>query len=140
MEMVVQSPDDLTGSIHRECLDYIAVLNETCLRRTLRSYFACYLRARTRLALAKDAPEPRVIQPPELGGVVEIPEAGRTPSPGRTTRGAMKHSLQTMLGLHPCALKPRCSTIEPCAEFRRGRLWRCRYSAMTRVRQAGCRT
>ncbi len=64
------------GSIRRECLDHIIVLNQTCLRRTLRSYFAYYLHARTHLALAKDAPEPRAIQPPELGAVVEIPEVG----------------------------------------------------------------
>ena len=38
------------GSIRRECLDHIIVLNETCLRWTLRSYFAYYLHARTHLA------------------------------------------------------------------------------------------
>jgi hypothetical protein len=52
------------------------VPNETCLRRTLRLYFAYYLHARTHLALAKDAPEPRAIQSLELGAVVEIPEVG----------------------------------------------------------------
>jgi putative transposase len=40
----------LIGSIRRECLDHIIVLNETCLRWTLRSYFAYYLHARTHLA------------------------------------------------------------------------------------------
>ena len=35
-----------------------------------------YLKARTHLALSKDTPEPRAIQPPELGVVVEYPEVG----------------------------------------------------------------
>ena len=64
------------GSSRRECLDHIVVFNESSLRRTLKSYFAYYLHARTHLALAKDAPEPRAIQPPELGARVEIPEVG----------------------------------------------------------------
>jgi len=66
----------LIGSVRRECLDHVVVLNETGLRRTLRSYFNYYLKARTHLALGKDAPEPRAIQPPKLGAVVEIPEVG----------------------------------------------------------------
>ena len=61
----------LIGSIRRECLD-----RESSLRRTLKSYFYYYLRARAHLALGKDTPEPRAIQPPELGRVVEIPEVG----------------------------------------------------------------
>jgi putative transposase len=66
----------LIGSVRRECLDHVVVLNETGLRRTLKSYFNYYLKARTHLALGKDAPEPRAIQPPKLGAVVEIPEVG----------------------------------------------------------------
>lgn len=66
----------LIGSVRRECLDHVVVLNETSLRRTLRSYFNYYLKARTHLALGKDAPEPRAIQPPKLGAVVEILEVG----------------------------------------------------------------
>ncbi len=52
------------------------VFNESSLRRILKSYFEYYLHSRTHLALAKDAPEPRPIQPPEFGAVVEIPEVG----------------------------------------------------------------
>jgi transposase InsO family protein len=66
----------LVGSIRRECLDHILVLNESSLRCILKSYFQYYLHSRTHLALAKDAPEPRAIQSPELGAVVEIPEVG----------------------------------------------------------------
>jgi len=66
----------LVGSIRRECLDHVIVLNESSLRRILKSYFEYYLYSRTHLALDKDAPEPRAIQSPELGAVIEIPEVG----------------------------------------------------------------
>ncbi len=64
------------GSIRRECLDPVVVFNESSLRGLLNSYFAYYLPVRTPLALAKDAPEPRALQGPEMGAVVEIPEVG----------------------------------------------------------------
>src|SRR5580704_13717903 len=66
----------LIGSIRRECLDHIIVWNERSLRRTLRSYFAYYQRSRTHLALAKDAPESRVVEEPERGRIVVIPQVG----------------------------------------------------------------
>lgn len=66
----------LVGSIRRECLDHVVVFNEASLRGILQSYFMYYLKARTHLALSKDTPEPRAIQPPELGVVVEYPEVG----------------------------------------------------------------
>ena len=50
------------------------MFSESSLRRTLKSYFDYYLHARTHLALSKDTPEPRAIQPPQLGQVVEVPE------------------------------------------------------------------
>ena len=64
------------GSIRRECLDHVIVLHESSLRRTLKSYFEYYHRSRTHLSLGKDAPEPRAIQPPELGSVVTVPHVG----------------------------------------------------------------
>ena len=66
----------LIGSIRRECLDHVIVFNERSLRRILRSYFAYHQRWRTHLALGKDAPITRKIQPPKLGQVIEIPEVG----------------------------------------------------------------
>ena len=66
----------LIGSIRRECLDHLIVLNESSLRRVLKSYFAYYHGARTHLSLEKDAPKTRPIQPPERGAVVELPEVG----------------------------------------------------------------
>ena len=64
------------GSIRRECLDHIIVLNKRHLKRTLASYFDYYHRWRTHLSLDMDAPEYRPVQPPELGKVVEFPEIG----------------------------------------------------------------
>ena len=66
----------LIGSIRRECLHHVIVLGERHLRRTLQSYFEYYHCTRTHLSLAKDAPEPRAIQRPEMGEVVEIAEVG----------------------------------------------------------------
>jgi putative transposase len=64
------------GSIRRECLNHVLVLDERHLRRTLTRYIAYYHRARTHLSLDKDAPDRRLIEPPEFGMVLQIPEVG----------------------------------------------------------------
>jgi len=64
------------GSIRRECLDHIIVLNEQHLRRLLRTYVAYYQRSRTHLALDKDAPDPRSVSSADGGPVVARPEVG----------------------------------------------------------------
>jgi putative transposase len=64
------------GSLRRECLDHVIVLGEMHLRRIVRRYVSYYHRARTHLALEKDAPEPRTVQTPEKGTVIEISEVG----------------------------------------------------------------
>ena len=64
------------GSLRRECLDQIIVFNESSMRRILKGYFEYYEHSRTHLALEKDAPECRAIQPPELGVVIELPQVG----------------------------------------------------------------
>jgi hypothetical protein len=51
---------------------HIIVFNESSLRRILKAYFEYYEHSRTHLALAKDAPESRTIQPPALGTVIEL--------------------------------------------------------------------
>lgn len=66
----------LIGSIRRECLDHVIVLNEAGLRRMLKSYVDYYERSRTHLSLGKDAPIGRPIQPATMGHVVEIPLVG----------------------------------------------------------------
>jgi putative transposase len=64
------------GSIRRECLDSVIVLNKRHLKRTLTSYFDYYHRWRTHLSLDMDAPEHRPVQPPELGEVLEFSDIG----------------------------------------------------------------
>ncbi len=64
------------GTIRRECLDHMIVFNERCLYRHLKSFVDYYHRSRTHLALEKDSPEPRTIQPPASGRIIAIPLMG----------------------------------------------------------------
>jgi len=66
----------LIGSIRRECLDHVIVLNEAGLRRVLKSYVEYYERSRTHLSLGKDSPISRPVQPAAMGRVVENPQVG----------------------------------------------------------------
>jgi transposase InsO family protein len=65
------------GTIRRECLDHLIVFNERSLYRHLQRFVDYYHRSRTHLALNKDAPEPRPIQPPESGRICLDSGAGR---------------------------------------------------------------
>jgi len=58
------------GSIRRECLDHVIVLNEDHLRRTLSEFFTYYHEARAHLSLDRNSPIPRLVDPPEKGKVV----------------------------------------------------------------------
>jgi len=69
----------LIGSLRRECLDQVIVLNEASSYRILRAYSCYHERTRAHLALGKDAPEPRTAQLPESGTVVELPQVGGLP-------------------------------------------------------------
>ena len=60
------------GSIHRECLDHIVVLNECHLKRILRGYFAYCPQRRPRRYLELESPDCRSAQPPDLGEVIEF--------------------------------------------------------------------
>ena len=74
-----QSPyvERLIGSIRRELLDHVIVLDERHLWRLLREYVDLYCHpARTHLSLEKDAPIPRPVEPPSMGEVVSIPVLG----------------------------------------------------------------
>ena len=64
------------GSIRRECLDHMIILNERHLKRILSSYVACYHGASTHLSLAKDTPDGREVQAIENGSVVELKQVG----------------------------------------------------------------
>ncbi len=64
------------GSIRRDCLDHVIVLDERHLRRVLGSYLDYYHRSRTHLSLGKDAPDGRPIQPVGGGKIVAFPQVG----------------------------------------------------------------
>jgi hypothetical protein len=66
----------LIGSIRRECLDHVIILNERHLRCVLSSYFQYHHDTRTHLSLGKDCPRPRRIQLPSTGNIIAFPEVG----------------------------------------------------------------
>src|ERR1035437_5742672 len=59
------------GSIKRECLDHVIILNESHLRSILTDYIFYYNKYRTHLGLNKDSPEGRPIQ--TVGKIEKIP-------------------------------------------------------------------
>lgn len=85
IEQVVTAPrspwqnayvERIIGSIRRECLDHVIILNERHLRRVLSAYFEYHHRSRTHLSLGKDCPEPRPVLPPSTGAVVAFLQVG----------------------------------------------------------------
>jgi transposase InsO family protein len=66
----------LIGTLRRECLDHVVVLNATHLRRVLRDYLVYYHTTRTHLSLDKDPPEPRLVERPNQGAIVATPLVG----------------------------------------------------------------
>jgi putative transposase len=66
----------LIGSIRRECLDHVIVVNERGLSQMLTCYLTYYHQSRTHLALAKDARQPWTITPAAVGPVIATPQVG----------------------------------------------------------------
>jgi putative transposase len=66
----------LIGSIRRELLDHVIVLNAWHLRHLLQAYVDYYHRFRTHRALDMDAPFSRPVQPPALGPIREVSAVG----------------------------------------------------------------
>jgi putative transposase len=66
----------LIGSVRRDCLDHVIILNERHLLRVLRSYASYYHASRTHRSLDHDCPEPRPIEPADMGKVVAQPQVG----------------------------------------------------------------
>jgi transposase InsO family protein len=64
------------GSIRRECLDHLIVINEDHLRRILREYFDYYHNARPHQSLERNSPVPRKTEPPPRGRIISIPQVG----------------------------------------------------------------
>jgi hypothetical protein len=73
-----QSPyvERLIGSIRRECLRHVIVLNERHVKRILTSYLEYYHEDRAQLSLDRNAPFPREIELPERGRVISIARVG----------------------------------------------------------------
>jgi putative transposase len=66
----------LVGSIRRECLDHVIVLNERHLKRILTRYLEYYHRRRCHQSLEMDCPSPRETHPVDRGRVIEIAHLG----------------------------------------------------------------
>jgi transposase InsO family protein len=66
----------LIGTLRRELLDRVIVLNEAHLRRLMTSYLEYYHTVRPHLSLERNAPIPRPIQGPSEGNVIAIPHVG----------------------------------------------------------------
>ena len=66
----------LIGSIRRECLDHLIILNEGHLRKILKEYVRYYNQSRPHLSLDRNAPIPRDMEPPSQGPIVAFPEVG----------------------------------------------------------------
>jgi putative transposase len=66
------------GSVRRELLDHVVVLNETHLRRLLSYYIAYYHEDRCYLGLEKDTPCARAVtpRPPSKAPVAALPRIG----------------------------------------------------------------
>ena len=68
----------LIGSIRRDCLDHVIILNENHLSRILSSYFDYYHYDRTHYGLGKDTAFERPVQPRPAkdSKVIELPRVG----------------------------------------------------------------
>jgi putative transposase len=66
----------LIGSIRRECLDHVIILDGRHLKRVLKEYVDYYHQSRTHLGLEKDCPETRPIEPVEMGYIGAEPVLG----------------------------------------------------------------
>ena len=64
------------GSIRRECLDHVIVLNEAYLLRIVSNYLGYYHDSRTHLSLERNSPNPREVEPRSRGKIVAIPQVG----------------------------------------------------------------
>jgi transposase InsO family protein len=73
-----QSPyiERLIGSIRRECLDHVIILNRVHLHRLLNSYLSYCHDSRTHRALDQDAPNARAVELPDSVKIAEFPMVG----------------------------------------------------------------
>jgi len=64
------------GSIRRECLDHVIVLNERHLCRILSDYVDYYRHSRPHLSLVRNSPMPREVELPSQGQVISTAQVG----------------------------------------------------------------
>jgi putative transposase len=64
------------GTLRRECLDHVIILNEAHLRRMLSSFLDYYHASRPHQSFGRNAPTPRDIEPRSRGRVIGIPQVG----------------------------------------------------------------
>ena len=64
------------GTLRRECLDHVIIINERHLQRILGSYLDYYHGSRTHLSLGKNTPYGRPVQPAITGKVISLPKVG----------------------------------------------------------------
>lgn len=67
------------GTLRRELLDHVIVLGERHLLRLVRQRASYYNEDRPHMALGRDAPVARAVQPPSGGKVVSLPRVGGLP-------------------------------------------------------------
>jgi transposase InsO family protein len=61
------------GTLRREILDHVIVLGERHLLRLVQSHAAYYNEDRPHMALDRDPPVPRAVEPPSSGRIVALP-------------------------------------------------------------------
>jgi len=66
----------VVGTLNRECLNHMIILNERHCFRVIKSYLEYYHRDRTHIGLGKDTPDGRPVEPPSLGPVKRRPMVG----------------------------------------------------------------
>ncbi len=66
----------IIGSIRRDCLNHVIVLNDGHLHRILTEYFDYYHNSRCHLSLDRNSPIPREVEPLSQGKVISIRQVG----------------------------------------------------------------
>jgi putative transposase len=66
----------LIGTVQRDCLDHVIVLNDRHLYRVPSEYVAYYNESRAHPGLEKECPVPRVVEAPENGPIRKSPVLG----------------------------------------------------------------
>ena len=83
VKITAQSPwqnpycERVIGSIKKDCVNHLVVLNEDHLKHKLWEYIKYYHEDRTHIGLDKDSPIGRPVQEkPETGKVIALPRVG----------------------------------------------------------------